>query len=65
MATREAAHERGIHVLVDLVPNHTSSEHPWFQAALTSGPDSPERARYLFYPLIGAMLVLILLVSLV
>ena len=35
-------------MIVDLVPNHTSSEHPWFQAALAAGPGSPERARYLF-----------------
>jgi alpha-glucosidase len=30
------------------VPNHTSDEHVWFQAALAAGPGSPERARYLF-----------------
>ncbi|MGB4778347.1 glycoside hydrolase family 13 protein [Microbacterium sp.] len=43
-----AAHDRGIRVVVDLVPNHSSSEHEWFQAALAAGPGSPERARYLF-----------------
>ncbi|HEX5203795.1 MAG TPA: alpha-amylase family glycosyl hydrolase, partial [Actinoplanes sp.] len=32
----------------DLVPNHTSSEHEWFRAALASPPGSPERARYIF-----------------
>ena len=42
------AAEHGIKVIVDLVPNHTSSEHPWFRAALAAGPGSPERARYLF-----------------
>src|SRR5690242_7231788 len=42
------AHELGLRVMVDVVPNHTSSEHPWFQAALQAGPGSRERARYLF-----------------
>ncbi len=42
------AHELGIKVVVDLVPNHSSDEHAWFQAALAAGPGSPERARYIF-----------------
>ncbi len=42
------AHELGIKVVVDLVPNHSSDQHEWVQAALAAGPGSPERARYVF-----------------
>lgn len=42
------AHDLGLRVVVDLVPNHSSSEHPWFREALAAGPGSEERARYLF-----------------
>lgn len=41
------AHDRGVAVLLDLVFNHTSSEHPWFQEALRD-PDSPYRDWYQF-----------------
>ena len=42
------AHELGLRIIVDLVPNHSSSDHPWFQEALAAAPGSPERARYMF-----------------
>ena len=42
------AHDLGLRVIVDLVPNHSSDQHEWFQAALAAGPGSRERARYLF-----------------
>ncbi len=43
----EAAHERGIRVIADLVMNHTSSDHAWFQEARSS-PDSPKRNWYVW-----------------
>ncbi len=42
------AHELGLKILIDIVPNHTSDQHPWFRQALAAGRNSPERDRYIF-----------------
>ena len=41
-----AAHERGLRVIADMIVNHTSDQHPWFQAARQ--PGSPTRSRYVW-----------------
>ncbi|WP_433253824.1 glycoside hydrolase family 13 protein [Streptosporangium sp. CA-135522] len=43
----------GMRILVDIVPNHCSAAHPWFQAALESAPGGPERGRFIFRDGIG------------
>ncbi|HEY4568230.1 MAG TPA: glycoside hydrolase family 13 protein, partial [Kribbella sp.] len=43
-----AAHGRGMKVVVDIVPNHTSDLHVWFQEALAAAPGSAARDRYIF-----------------
>ncbi|MEY4434067.1 MAG: hypothetical protein RIR16_107 [Actinomycetota bacterium] len=48
------AHELGLKVLVDLVPNHTSDQHAWFKAALKAEPGSAEREFYHFKDGLGA-----------
>ncbi|AYN40346.1 glycoside hydrolase family 13 protein [Streptomyces dangxiongensis] len=42
------AHRLGLKVVVDVVPNHTSDRHPWFQEALRAAPGSAARDRYVF-----------------
>lgn len=44
------AHALGLRIIVDLVPNHSSDQHEWFQRALREGPGSPLRERYHFRP---------------
>ncbi|HWJ83974.1 MAG TPA: glycoside hydrolase family 13 protein [Cellulomonas sp.] len=40
----------GIRTIIDIVPNHVSDQHAWFQAALAAGPGAPERDRFWFHP---------------
>lgn len=42
------AHELGLRIIIDIVPNHCSSSHPWFIEALTAGPKSLARRRFCF-----------------
>jgi maltose alpha-D-glucosyltransferase/alpha-amylase len=44
----DAAHGRDMQVMIELVVNHTSDQHPWFQAARQAPPGSPERNRYVW-----------------
>ena len=48
------AHDLGLRVLLDIVPNHTSNRHPWFRDAVAAGPGSSARDRYVFRPGRGA-----------
>jgi alpha-glucosidase len=49
-AMLESAHEQGLRVIIDVVPNHTSAQHPWFAEALQALPGDLARARYHFHP---------------
>src|SRR5688572_14528299 len=42
------AHKRGIRIITELVMNHTSDQHPWFQRARRAAPGSPERDFYVW-----------------
>ena len=44
----DAAHARGMQVMIELVINHTSDQHPWFQAARHAPKGSPEREMYVW-----------------
>ncbi len=44
----DAAHLRGMQVMIELVINHTSDQHPWFQKARLAAPGSPERNMYVW-----------------
>ncbi|MFP5235136.1 MAG: maltose alpha-D-glucosyltransferase [Acidobacteriota bacterium] len=44
----DAAHQRGMQVMIELVINHTSDQHPWFKAARLAPPGSPQRDMYVW-----------------
>ncbi|MDX3342626.1 alpha-glucosidase [Streptomyces baarnensis] len=46
----ERVHERGVKLIIDLVVNHTSDEHPWFTASRDGGPEGPWRDWYIWRP---------------
>ena len=48
------AHSRGLKILMDIVPNHCSDRHCWFQEAIRAEPGSPARHRFHFAPGRGA-----------
>ncbi|WP_307815430.1 alpha-amylase family glycosyl hydrolase [Streptomyces sp. 7-21] len=47
-ALLDRAHGLGLRVIVDIVPNHCSDQHPWFAEALAAGPGSAARERFVF-----------------
>ena len=49
-AMLSVVHAHGMKLVIDIVPNHTSDRHPWFQAALAAGAGSDERDRYWVRP---------------
>jgi alpha-glucosidase len=50
----DTAHAKGLKVIVDVVPNHVSVAHKWFQAAIQAPAGSPEHARFHVLPGRGA-----------
>ena len=47
-AVLDAAHLRGMQVMIEFVMNHTSDQHPWFRAARAAPPGSPQRDMYVW-----------------